>query len=120
MLAHGLVLSADASDGEVVALAPVAFAAAAYVEHERVWNGFREKCHPQQSSWFDGALNCTAKVGVEAFLDAFHALLLSMRSHGYAYDAASSDDRSTSNRSSRSASRFDSAKPMASYSTSPA
>jgi hypothetical protein len=51
-----------------------------YLEHERVWNHFSERCpattkrsHP----------NCTAKCGASAFVGVFHTMLLSMRAQGF-------------------------------------
>ena len=73
VLKHGM--RADGS------FSPVAFAAASYTEHIRVWNNFTEPCFRHGTA--DHPFGCAPKVGAVSFIEAYHALLLSMQAIGY-------------------------------------
>ncbi|XP_053394324.1 uncharacterized protein LOC123524936 [Mercenaria mercenaria] len=55
---------------------------AAYIEHLRVWNHFKEGCNLRKT-WYDAKIACTAKHNSSDFLASFHNTIETIKKYGF-------------------------------------
>ena len=56
---------------------------AAYLEHLRVWNNFKEKCFLLRDEWFDAGNKCKEKETSDDFVSSFHDTIDNVRKFGF-------------------------------------